>query len=359
VHRVCAFTVAALVCSAVFAAGQGASAAGSAQLGVYRGGGNTSGVRGFEAWLNRPVDVALDFLADSTWNDIASPTWWASRWAATPYRVVYSVPMLPASGGTLQQGAGGAYNAQFRKLAETLVARGQGDSIIRIGWEFNGSWTRWNAQADPGAFATYWRQIVQTMRAVRGASFSFDWSPNRGRGSVAPDLAYPGDGYVDYIGMDSYDTGWAEGWRDPVRRWQTMLTEPYGLEWHRRFASQHRKQMSYPEWGLWVRDDGHGGGDSPYYIEKMHDWIERNNVAYHSYFEADAPDGEHRLMTGQFPRGAAAFRAAFGRAAAAPPLAAAANPTASRLGSPRSFLERYRRVRRLEVRILGRHRLLR
>ena len=319
VRRICTIALAALACSGVFAGTPAGAAAGQAKLGVYRGGGNSGGVHEFEVWLGRPVDVALDFLAQSTWNEIAAPTWWASRWGATPYRVVYSVPMLPDSGGTLQQGAGGAYNSYFRQLAQTLLANGEGDSIVRIGWEFNGSWMRWNAQADPAAFVGYWRQIVETMRSVTGTRFAFDWSPNRGRGSVAPDLAYPGDSYVDYVGMDSYDTGWAEGWQDPVRRWQTMLTEPYGLEWHRRFAAEHGKQMSYPEWGLWIRDDGHGGGDDPYYIEKMRAWIDANDVAYHSYFEYDAPDGQHRLMTGQFPLGAAAFRAAFGPGAASPP----------------------------------------
>lgn len=293
-----------------------ADAASQTQFGVYRGGGNTAGVAEFEAWLGRPVDVAVDFLAQARWSDIAAPTWWASRWGATPYRVVYSVPMLPDSGGTLGEGASGAYNAHFAQLAQTLVTHGEGDAVIRLGWEFNGSWMRWNAQADPAAFIGYWRQVVQTMRAVPGARFQFDWCPNRGRGSVAPDLAYPGDQYVDYIGLDSYDTGWAEGWQDPVRRWQTMLTESFGLEWHKRFAAQHGKPMTYPEWGLWVRPDGHGGGDNPYYLQKMRDWIAANNVAYHAYFEYDAPDGQHRLMTGQFPRGAESFKTLFGPGAA-------------------------------------------
>ena len=319
--RVCLAVVAAMALMGAFAS-PAASAPGQAQLGVYRGGGNTAGVTEFERWLGRDVSVAVDFLAQSSWNDIAAPTWWASRWGATSYRVVYSVPMLPNSGGTLQQGAAGAYNAHFSQLARTLVAHGEGDAVIRLGWEFNGSWMKWNAQSDPAAFVAYWRQVVQTMRAVQGARFSFDWCPNRGRGSVAPDQAYPGDAYVDYIGMDSYDTGWAAGWQDPVRRWQSTLTEPYGLNWHRQFAGQHGKQMSYPEWGLWIRDDGHGGGDNPYYIQKMREWIVANDVAYHSYFEYDAPDGEHRLMTGQFPQGAAAFRSLFGPGASGgqPPL---------------------------------------
>jgi hypothetical protein len=353
------------------AASSAAPAVGSAELGVYRGGGNTDGVIEFEAWLGRPVTVAVDFLTHSTWSDIAAPSWWASRWGATSYRVVYSVPMLPDSGGTLEEGASGAYNDHFSELAQTLVAHGEPDAVIRIGWEFNGSWMKWNAQTNPAAFAGYWRQIVQTMRAVAGARFSFDWCPNRGRGSVAAELAYPGDAYVDYVGLDSYDTGWAAGWQDPVKRWETMLTEPYGLRWHKQFAAEHGKQMSYPEWGLWVRDDGHGGGDNPYYIQKMREWIDANDVAYHSYFEYDAPDGEHRLMTGQFPQGAAAFRSLFGPGAVAaqqpapPPLLPAipavqpqppltvrvAAPPAVRPSPVTTLQQRVKRFRRLVARL--------
>ena len=317
-RRVFVATLAVTIWGA-FAASSAAPAVGQAELGVYRGGGNTAGVAEFENWLGRPVTVAVDFLAQAKWSDIAAPTWWASRWGATPYRVVYSVPMLPDSGGTLQQGAAGAYNTYFSQLAQTLAAHGESDAVIRIGWEFNGSWMKWNAGPDPAAFIAYWRQIVETMRAVPGSRFSFDWCPNRGQGSVAPERAYPGDAYVDYIGLDSYDTGWAAGWQDPVKRWDAMLAEAYGLRWHKQFAAQHGKQMSYPEWGLWIRDDGHGGGDNPYYIQKMREWIDANDVAYHSYFEYDAPDGEHRLMTGQFPQGAAAFRALFGPGAASVP----------------------------------------
>src|SRR3954454_13916600 len=70
--------------------------------------------------------------------------------------------------------------------------------------------------------------------------------------------------------------------------------------------------MSFSEWGLAIRSDGHGGGDDPYFIQKMHDWISSNNVAYAVYFEYDAPDGQHKLTDPEFPKGAAAFTQLFG-----------------------------------------------
>jgi Glycosyl hydrolase family 26 len=307
------------------------AAAQERHLGVYRGPANPAGVAEFGTWLGRQPTVAVDFLADNSWEHIASPVWWADRWARSPYRMVYSVPLLPDTGGSLQAGAAGDYNVHFRRLAETLVARRQANAILRLGWEFNLPNHRWTAKDDPAAFAAYWRQIVTTMRAVPGARFEFDWCPNLGTQAVAPERAYPGDAYVDYIGLDAYDVGWGQNWTDPVWRWNWILTQAHGLQWHRSFAAAHGKPMSYPEWGLWIRPDGHGGGDNPHYIERMSEWFQANNVAYHSYFEAaPAGDGEHELMGSLFPRGAAAYRARFSAAGAGSPPSQGAPPSPGR-----------------------------
>jgi Glycosyl hydrolase family 26 len=304
------------------------------KLGVYRGSANPGGVGEFAAWSGSDVRWALDFLASGTWSDIESPTWWTDGWAGSPYRTVYSIPLLPGTGGTLAQGASGAHNEHFAKLGRTLVAGGEADAILRLGWEFNGGWFRWSANGDPASFAAYWRQIVDTMRAVPGQRFQFDWSPVLGQGAVAPDRAYPGDAYVDYIGLDVYDQDWFPGWSDPAQRWQNLLTQPFGLRWHRDFAAAHGKPMTFPEWGLMTRADGHGGGDNPYFIERMHDWIASNNVAYALYFEFDAPDGAHRLMNGQFPRSAARFLQLFGAPLAAPQPPPPSPPPAVQLPPP-------------------------
>jgi hypothetical protein len=291
----------------------------SGTLGVYRGAVNVDGVRQFEGWVPHSVPHVLDFLSKASWSKIESPTWWTSGWARTDYQVEYSVAMIPDTGGTLQAGARGDYNSHFLALAKNLVANGQADATVRLGWEFNGGWYKWSAKSDPAAFAAYWRQIVNTMRTVPGQSFKFDWCPSIGSSGWDGARAYPGDAYVDYIGMDFYDQSWISGWQDPVKRWDSYMNMPYGLKWHRDFAAAHGKQMTYPEWGLAIRDDGHGGGDNPYFIQQMHDWIAANNVAFHSYFEFDRADGEHSLMSGAFPRAADKFQQVFGSDAPDPP----------------------------------------
>jgi Glycosyl hydrolase family 26 len=313
---------------ACLAAAPAHAAAPAQTVGVFRGAVNARAVAEWEAWLGRPAHRVLDFLARENWTKIGAPDWWVGNWGRSPYRdrVVYSVPLLPNTPSTLAAGARGAYDAHFARLARLLVAHGQGRATIRLGWEFNGRWYRWNAARNPRAFVVYWRRVVSAMRRQPGAAFRFDWCPNLGRGTIAPRRVYPGDAYVDFIGADVYDHGWRPGYRRPEVRWRELRDQPYGLRWQRRFARTHRKRVSFPEWGLVERADGHGGGDSPYFVRHMHRWIATSNVAYHNYFEVDTPGAAIRLMTGRFPRAARTFRRLFGRGARAAGRAAPPEP---------------------------------
>jgi hypothetical protein len=285
---------------------------GRAPHGAYRGAINPDGISEYEEWLGAKVGWALSFLDDADWAAISSPTAWPRAWSKSPYRVVYSVPLIPRTGGSLQEGATGSYDEHFAHLGRTLIDHGEADAVLRLGWEFNGDWNRWTAKDDPGAFVEYWRRIVRTMRALPGAEFKFDWCPAAGPASMPADRAYPGDEYVDYVGLDAYDVTSSAGVSDPALRWREVLEQPFGLRWHRDFAREHGKPMTYPEWGLWIRPDGLGGGDNPYYLEQMHEWIEANDVAYHMYFDYDAPNGDHRLEGGRLPRSEVVFRELFG-----------------------------------------------
>jgi hypothetical protein len=238
-------------------------------------------------------------------------------------RLVLTVPMMPDTGGTLARGAAGDYNAQFRTLAQTLVSNGQGSAVLRLGPEFNGDWHLWTIDVRDGGslYAAYWRQIVTTMRSVPGAHFRFDWCANDGSAWIAGGRqleaanAWPGDAYVDYVGLDVYDQSWGTWNADPVARWNEYVNQHNGLAWHAGFAAAHGKQMTFPEWGLADRADGNGGGDTPYFVEQMYWWIGSHDVAYHLYFESHDPEGEYGVFSGRFPNAARRFVEYFGRRA--------------------------------------------
>ena len=86
----------------------------------------------------------------------------------------------PSGVGTLALGATGAYNQYFATLGKNLVSDNEANTILRLGWEFNGNWFTWSVDnaTDATNFVAYWRQIVTTMRAVPGQKFKFIWNPN-------------------------------------------------------------------------------------------------------------------------------------------------------------------------------------
>jgi hypothetical protein len=288
-------------------------------LGVYGGPEDPPSVSDFASTLGNHPRFAMDFLDGSSWSTIDDPAQLVSQWAPSGYTMIWGLPMLPNSGASLATGATGAYDGYFSTLANALVARGQGSAIIRIGWEFNGGWFPWAANGQASAFVQYWQQIVTTMRSAPGANFSFEWNPTRGDQGVG-NLAnyYPGDAYVNYVGLDVYDTEWGSYPGMPAE-FQDMETQAYGLNWLASFSAAHGKPMVFPEWGLgWGTCSADGqpvngsgqvcGGDDGVFINEMSQWIATHNV-----FEATFWDyGTSSVDQGSNPNTAAALRADFG-----------------------------------------------
>jgi len=289
--------------------------------------------------------------------------------------LVISVTMLPGGepGVTFAEGAKGAYNSHFKILAENLVKYNLSSSIVRIGWEMNGGWYPWRASKDIPNWPLYWQQIVTTMRSVPGQHFKFNWNPTNGWQQEPADQVYPGDTYVDLIGIDIYDQIWDSkaplynfgypqvgAWYSGIKfvvndtteyngywlclknntgqvpqageYWKLLadttvmttsrkyaidqyITGGYAVNYWIKFAQSHNKPMTINEWGVWNTRDGHGGGDDPMFIQTMYDFVTSNNVLFHSYFDVWAFDGNHELQPTQypaFPQSAALFKKLFG-----------------------------------------------
>jgi hypothetical protein len=291
-------------------------------LGDFAGSGDASSLAGFASITGTHPVLASDYLLRSTgWDGMdgagGSEDWMLGQWRNAGYRVVLGVPILPGgSGGTLAAGATGAYNQYFAILAQTLVNDGASNAILRLGWEFNGSWYPWSVASNTDAqnFAAFWRQIVDTMRAVPGQQFKFLWNPNGGGSSDWNlELAYPGSAYVDYIGTDIYDQYWGTS-PTPQAAWSNAVNQTWGLNWLVSFAAAQGRPIAVPEWSVDFRSDGHGMGDDPNFINQFANWIAANNVAFTCIFSYnDTSTGQDNDITdGSFPNALAAFRADFG-----------------------------------------------
>jgi hypothetical protein len=315
----------------------GVTAGGPSHLGVYLGYQSPEGVSSFGRTVGERPRFAMDFLNGDSWSALVStaPSYMAA-WKKSGLTMIWGIPILPTapSGGSsavasdstysLQQGATGAYNSYFRKLAKDMVAGGEAKSIIRLGWEFNGDWFPWSAAGQAAAFVGYWRQIVDTMRSVPGQKFTFEWNPTVGvtkAGNLVDD--YPGSAYVDYVGLDVYDQQWGyygaegcEGVACQKDEFHRILTERDGLNWLAKFATHEGKPIVLPEWGLGAfnptnlsgtyQNEELGGGDDPTFIDDMAAWIDAHDV-----FEASYWDFEPETLS-VTPLSAAALRTDFG-----------------------------------------------
>ena len=164
------------------------------------------------------------------------------------------------------------------------------------------------------------------MRSVPGQNLKFDWNFAIGEVEIPPSDAYPGDAYVDYIGVNIFDNGAGCCPEYPIpegatpqdaqaRRqsaWGKKLTGAWGLDFAVLFAASHRKYLSLPEWAV-VEPVYKGGGDNAFFIERMHDWITHTNLGYQAYFNGGGGLGDHRLTGATlFPNAAARYRELFG-----------------------------------------------
>jgi hypothetical protein len=307
--------VAATGCTGAARFGGGSTAGAATRgIGVFRQGGTTpASVAEWERFVGRRLTHVSTYFTNSSGSAMVDNAgWFARQWRGSGKTVAAGVPMAGGSLGSLGATAAGRNDGTWKALAQALVANGQPDAILRLGWEFNGDWFAWSAKSSPQTFASAFRRIVTVMRSVPGAGgLRFDWNPGHGPGFV-PEAAYPGDAYVDIIGMDLYDQSFGPRFLDPAARWADYVNRPYGLRWHRDFARAHGKPMSFPEWGIGDRHAAGARPDNALFINELADWIAVNDVAYQCYFDFNKPgDGSHRLMTGQFPAATAAYRAAF------------------------------------------------
>jgi Glycosyl hydrolase family 26 len=281
----------------------GLCSAGSAALSAFVGN-SPSELRQFEDWLGRPVDQITAHTGRANWKDwITSIRWSIQLWSPLDRPICWTVPLF-ADGGSLGEAAAGKYQDHYEQAARMLAQTRQSDSVIyvRTGEEFNGNWMPWAATGHEQDFVKAFQNFAKAFRSVSNR-FRFEWNVNVRETRMNPADAYPGDDYVDVIGMDFYyNTKWNP--TNPVKAWDEMVSSQYGLQWLEEFASAHKKPTAYPEWG--INSDGAGP-----YIEKAAQWFSDHNVLYQSVWNSnDAFPG--KLTDQQYPEAASAYIKSFG-----------------------------------------------
>lgn len=157
--------------------------------------------------------------------------------------------------------AAGKYDSEITGFANAVKSQlsPYGHILIRPFWEFNFTGSEWNDVHygnNPSVFIAAWRHFVNIFRANHVGDVKWLWNPIRVGGSQAQDPVpyYPGNGYVDWIGIDAY----------PKDHWltlQQLVTTSGGssnFDWYDTF-SRYGKPLMVGEVGILPASDYPGG----------------------------------------------------------------------------------------------------
>ncbi|KQN90933.1 hypothetical protein ASE95_11645 [Sphingomonas sp. Leaf231] len=252
-----------------------------------------------QQWAGGRLDAIQLHGGTAGWKDwLSSVQWQADMFANQDIDIMWSIPLIPY-GATLGEAGAGKHDAKFLAMAEQLAANSRGDDkiYVRLGWEFNGNnWNSSSAVGEPENYVAAFRKFVDIARTVSD-KFVFEWCPGLDVWDMNPEAAYPGDKYVDVIGVDMYyNTAWHN--KDAALAFDWFVKQPYGLQWQQDFAAAHGKQTAVGEWGL--------NSDSPEFVKMAMQWMADHDMVYQNYWESNAAfKGE--LSEGQYKKAAAAY----------------------------------------------------
>ena len=213
--------------------------------GAYIGGSGSyaSNLELFGNWLGHPPALTMEFVEGLRSRDVVS-RFLANR--MTPIWEAGSVPVvtwLPSTGTTTETAddiarevADGDHDALIERWAARLRDWTIGDGTerrfyFRPGHEMNGNWFPWSADSSSTTndYIEMWRRIhgIFTESGLDGTTMQWMWSPNADEiGGVRAEAYYPGDDYVDWVGLDGFNFGESQSyseWRTPEEIFGSML----------------------------------------------------------------------------------------------------------------------------------------
>lgn len=255
------------------------------------------------------VDVISVFPSRESWANLQSDWFMDNRRIPVDFEgtLNISMPLWPED-GNLEDAANGIYNSEWEKFGRTVAAK-YPTAYIRIGWEMNiNDWYYRATPENAEKWINAYRLAVTSMRKA-SSDFRFIFNPNEGAGQTGTEDAtdfYPGDEYVDLIGIDAYD------W------WPAYTTDEniayhrdrkFGWNWWLEFAKSRNKKFCVPEWGI-AAANPNGGGDNPKYINFVYSWLKENKewIAMECYFHESASYIRSDLFTGYNPKASLAYK---------------------------------------------------
>ncbi|MFD1597920.1 glycosyl hydrolase [Halobellus rarus] len=295
-------------------------------VGVYLG--DEGALEPWEEWFGRTVDYYSLNVPRDGWEKYRIENMPLERPIAdiaADREIVVTVHLYPPEQTRMIAVARGNHDEQFRAMARSFLDNDLADATLRISHEMNGRWAATGAVGRPRWYVAAWRQVVDVLDGVDGTDFSYIWAPHIGELHMDATEAYPGDDWVDKVGLTVYDVNDLyypedcdpECVRNRRRQvWDNIVDGNFGLNDWAQFARDHGKPLVFPEYGVTARNrNGAGGGDNPLFFRWFADWMLANSdvVEWHNVWSFVAgshyigPESEHQ--SSEFPRHADASEA--------------------------------------------------
>ena len=234
-------------------------------------------------------------------------------------QLVLQVDLIPSSLEDIsdplsweQSCAAGDFDSYATELGANLVTAGLENSVLRLGAEMNGNWEAdfiGTTTQEQSEWALCFDNEVTALRQAVGENFLIDWDPNAGKGGYPYANFYPGNSFVDIMGLDLYDVD--SNTPNTSTTFSQLSNEPFGLSDFEAFASGQGKPMSFPEWGL----SSTPSGDDPGYVNGMASTVANGDFAFETYF--DVVDGNALPLSSSTPLSLDAYEGWFGTPASA------------------------------------------
>ncbi|HWX48107.1 MAG TPA: glycosyl hydrolase [Roseomonas sp.] len=233
-------------------------------LGVY-GDNNPANTNRFDAMNGAPCAWIMGTIMDNRagwanvrwlWDDKFLGRNLKEDWRGgkLPFKrwISFSIAIFPKD-GNVDAAARGEYAKEWANQAQQLKAEAprndRGKISVRGDWEGNiGFYWKWS-DAKRQQIIESWRQRHAAFEKVAPGLFEHIWCPNYAAGGLNVESFYPGDAYVDVIGMDHY---WKHQWEttDPDTAWGKIYGARFGLKWQADFADAHGKMKEASEWAI-------------------------------------------------------------------------------------------------------------
>lgn len=206
----------------------------------------------------------------------------------------------------------GTFTSYATQLGKSLVAAGLENSVIRLGAEMNGTWEAdfvGTTIVEQRLWTRCFQNEVTGLRRAAGGHFLIDWNPNPCKYNVPYTKLYPGNSFVDIMGLDLFDESCIAP-KTPYSFTQ-LANQPAGFSSFEAFAISHHKPMSLPEWGL----SKIPSGDDPQFIDGIGSTFDNRDFAFESYFDGTGKRIKTLALGSRTPLSLPAFHRWFGSGA--------------------------------------------